>query len=590
MKKTKIISAFFAVLLLVMSVVPFGASAITIDTEDGALRPGNLQFFTDEYSFAWLNKLVIRDDATAIKEARIVPKAVYPYSKTYADFLTEVDDYSKLKEFDEKTAVSAYNDMLEVFYYAVTAMGMTEDYDEMFDYLWNYGIRMPDEMTASYKMMVSCVYAAIKYDAVYALYEQKTSIPAGITLEGAAVNIIAAIMEVHIPSGIATIEGFAIHVMKDYIEGINEISLSQNPSEEEIFHWMKAVTASKSGYDVPMIPYAETTEVQRDYVDYAYYATILNGAYEVKLNPFSLQSADESDDEIAVQLLILKTMLTEKEAEFDEGMSGQTLFDLACQNGCFNLEEEFYSDIFNYDVYVKKDCVKLWFTPFSLADQLGGDNKNLSVKFCNNTISAEHTAYAKLDTRLKNETVEMTVTYDDGMINEVVTYIFNIIKTEEESTAEENDLLGKIEEAVGAVVPEDNEKAQGIIDSVFEAITTLAPPDFREEPESVVGGTKKEYSELFETYKDEKESTTDSGLAYLEELFGETYADSELTTSYKEEATGTQSAISKVAETVRENPEIVFAPTSIVTVGGLLGYFLTKRKREEYTDEDVNEE
>ena len=82
MKKTKKISDFFAVLLLVMSVVPLTASAITIDTENGKLRPGKLQFFTEEYSLAWLNKLVIRDDATAIKEARIVPKAEYPYSKT----------------------------------------------------------------------------------------------------------------------------------------------------------------------------------------------------------------------------------------------------------------------------------------------------------------------------------------------------------------------------------------------------------------------------------------------------------------------------------------------------------------------------
>ena len=591
MKKTKIISAFFAVLMLVMSVLPFSASAITIDTENGTLRPGKLQFFTEEYSFAWLNKLVIRDDATAIKEARIVPKAEYPYSKTYADFLTEVDDYSKLKEFDETTAVSAYNDTLEVFYYAVTAMGMTEDYDTMFEYLWDYGIRMPDEMTSSHKVMVSCVYAAIRYDAVYALYEKKVSIPTGITLEGAAVNILAALTDAHIPSGIDTIPGLAIYVMKDYIEGINEIPLSQNPSDEEIFYWMKAVTASKGGYEVPMIPFADTTEVQRDYVDYAYFATILNGAYEIKLNPFSLQTAYESDDETAVQMLILKTMLTEKEAEFDEGMSGQTLFDLACEKGCFNLEEEFYSDIYNYDVYVKKDCVKLWFTPFALADQLGGDNKNISVKFQNNTISAESTAYAKLDSRLKNETVEMTVTYDDGEINEVVTYIFNIIKTTEESTAEENDLVGKIEEAVGAVVPQDNEKAQGIVDSVFEAITTLAPPDFAEKEESVVGGTRKEYSELFETYRDEKESTTEKGLAYLEELFSETYAQNELTTSYREEITKEQSVVSRVTEAVKENPEIVFAPTSIVTVGGLLGYFLTKRKREEYSDEtEMNDE
>ena len=183
----------------------------------------------------------------------------------------------------------------------------------------------------------------------------------------------------------------------------------------------------------------------------------------------------------------------------------------------------------------------------------------------------------------------MTVTYDDGQINEVVTYTFNIFKTEAESTAEENDLLGKIEDAVNAVIPEDNEKAQGIVDSVFEAITTLTD-NFKEEPESVVGGTKKEYSELLETYKEENESSTVNGLDYLEELFGETYADSELTTAYIEETTEKEGVVSKAAQMVKENPEIVFAPTSIVTVGGLLGYFLTKRKREEYTDEDVTEE
>lgn len=593
MKKTKIISAFFAVLMLVMSVVPFSASAITIDTENGTLRPGKLQFFTEEYSFAWLNKLVIRDDATAIKEARIVPKAEYPYSKTYADFLTEVDDYSKLKVFDETTAVSAYNDTLQVFYYAVTAMGMTEDYDAMFEYLWDYGIRMPDEMTASHKVMVSCVYAAIRYDAVYALYKEKVSIPSGITLEGAAVNILAALTEVHLPSGIDTIPGLAIYVMKDYIEGINEIPLSQNPSDEEIFHWMKAVTASKGGYEVPMIPFDETTEVQRDYVDYAYFATILNSVYEVKLNPFSLQTAYETDDETAVHLLILKTMLTEKNVKFTEDMKGQELFDLACENGGFNLEEEFYSDIFSYDVYVKKDCEKLWFTPFALADQLGGDNKNISVKFQNTTISAESTAHAKLNNFLENETVEMTVTYDDGDLKEVATYVFNIIKTKEEATAVENDdLISKIENAVNDVIPEDNEKAQSVVDSVFEAITTLAPKNFNEKAESVEGITVTANSELFETYKEEKENTTVNGLDYLQELFGETYAANELTAVVTtENATVQEGALSKVAETVKENPEIVVAPTSIVTVGGLLGYFLTKRKREDYIEtEDVTEE
>ena len=116
-------------------------------------------------------------------------------------------------------------------------------------------------------------------------------------------------------------------------------------------------------------------------------------------------------------------------------------------------------------------------------------------------------------------------------------------------------------------------------------------PDFEAsgEAESVVGGTKKEYSELFETYMNE--STTAGGLAYLEELFGETYADSELTAVSKEtETTKQEGIVSRVAESVKENPEIVFAPTSVITVGGLLGYFLTKRKRADYIDEDVTEE
>lgn len=582
MKRIKMLSVFFAAVIFMCAMLPFAASAITVDTENGTLRPGNLQFFTTEYSYAWLNKLVIRDDATAIKEARLVPKAEYPYSKTYSDYLEEVKDYLKLKELDLETAESAYNETLTVFYYAVTAMGMTTDYDTMYSYLWDYGIRMPDEMSANHKLMVSCVYAAVRYDAVYALYEKKVSLPTGITLEGAAVNILAAFTGVHVPSGIETISGLSVYVMKDYIDGINEIPLSQNPSDEEVFYWMKAVTASQGGYEALMIEYSETTEQQRDYVDYAYFATVLNKAYDVKLNPFSLQSAYENDDDLAVQMLILKTMLTEKSCEFDELMSGQELFNMACENGCFNLEEEFYSDIYKYDVYVKKDCTKLWFTPFALADQLGGDNKYISVSFGGNDVKAESTAYAKLDTKKKTETVEMLVKYDDGIVNESVTYVFNVIKSEEASQ-ETNDLIAKIEDAVNSVVPENNENAQNIVNSVFSALTTLKP-NYSEKPQTAVSSALSTYSNVSEKVE---AKTTSSAFGYLDDLFSATYGENELktTSAHKEETT--QSGVSKAAEAIKKNPEIVFAPTSVITVGGLLGYYLTKKNRHNDAFDDV---
>ena len=138
LKATKIFAFLFALLLTVSALLPLGASAITVDTENMKLQPGNLQFLTSEYNMAWLNKLVIRDDATAIKEARIVPRADYPYSHTYEGYIKEVNDYAELKELDEKSAVSGYNTALEAFFYGVTAMGMTDNYDEMFNFLCNF--------------------------------------------------------------------------------------------------------------------------------------------------------------------------------------------------------------------------------------------------------------------------------------------------------------------------------------------------------------------------------------------------------------------------------------------------------------------
>lgn len=583
LKKIKMLSVFFAAVILMCALMPVTAFALTIDTENGTVKPGKLQFVTDEYSYAWLNKLVIRDDATAIKEARIVPKAEYPYSATYSSFTEEVNGYLKLNKFDVETAVSAYNDTLTVFYYAATAMGMTADYDTMYSYLWDYGIRMPDEMSANHKVMVSCVYAAVKYDAVYALYEKNVSLPTGISLEGAAVNILAAFTGVHVPSGIDTIAGLSVYVMKDYIDSINEIPLSSNPDDKEIFYWMKAVTATKGGYEVPMIEYGSTTDVQKSYVDYAYFATVLNAAYDVTLNPFSLQTACESDDDIAVQTLILKTMLDEKGVDYSFDAYGQKLFDEACNAGCFMLDEDFYSDIYNYDVYVKKDCTKLWFTPFALADQLGGDNKYITVSFSGNDISSERTSYAKLDASKKTQTVQMSVKYDDGTVKENVTYIFNVIKTNETSSSS-NDLISKIEDAVNAVVPEDNEKAQNVVDSVFSAITTLKP-NYSENYETAQNTVLSTYANATQA---EDEKTTKSSLGYLEELFGETYAENEIkSTSNLFETTTKQSVASKAVQAVKENPEIVFAPTGVVTVGGILGYFFTKKNKHEFYDETI---
>ena len=67
---------------------------------------------------------------------------------------------------------------------------------------------------------------------------------------------------------------------------------------------------------------------------------------------------------------------------------------------------------------------------------------------------------------------------------------------------------------------------------------------------------------------------------YLNQLFNETYPSGEssypaLTTEKKSDASVAQRA----AEAVKENPEIVAAPTSILAVGLLAGYMFNVRKK-----------
>ena len=596
MKARRLFAFVIALLLLTVTALsPMSVYAVTYDNETHKLRPGNIQSTSPVYSMAWLDKVVIRDDATAIKAARLVPQSDYPYSKTYEAFVEEVGDYAKLKSLDEETAASVYNSTLELFFYAAAAMGMTDEYDAMFSYLCDYGIRMPETMTANDKVMVSAVYAAIKYNAVYVLYGKNVSIPKGTTLEGAAVNILAALTATPIPSGINTVSGLGILVMKNYIEEIDEIPLTPNPDNEEVFHWIKAVTASAQDYQIPMISYDEASDIQKEYVDYAYYASIFDTAYDVHINPFALQEAELKADETAIPKLILMTMLNEKGVDFDENSSCEKLFDLACQNGGFNLDEEFYGDIYNYDLYVKEDCEKLWFTPFALADQLGGDNKYISIDLAGKTMNASATNYVPLDKSKKTETVTMEVVYNDGLgVNDAVTYTFNVIKVKSDvAESESDDLLVQVQNAIESVIPEDNEKANGIVDSIFSAVTTTEGSSSSTTKSSKEDSTLSTYATTSSGYTGQAEKA-DSGVdfSYLAELFDETYsADETAVSSYNKisETTTEQTIAEKTAEAIKENPEIVVAPTSIVAVGGLVGYFLTKKRKPSEFNEDESD-
>lgn len=593
----RISALLLAILILIFALVP-SASAVVVSTENGlAFSPGNTRWVNPDYNYAWLDNLFIRDDAMSVTLKELVPKPDdYAYAITCEEFIEECERYIDLYELDDKTFAETYYQIVDVIYYAVVALGMTADVDVMTEELENRGIVLPEEISGDDIAALNIVYASLKNNAMYILYDEEIVIPRGTTLEGALVIILAGITGTFLPSGVNTVLGFAAQATKNYVTEFEDIPLSSNPDVEEIFFWSKVIAAAKNGYDVPLSNYSTLSDAQKEYVNYAYCSTVIELAYDVRVNPVYLMSASVSEEEYAVQKLVLKTMLDTAGVAYTQANTLEELFDLACQNGYFALENEFFSDVLNYEMEVAPSCEKVWFTPITLADQLGGDLQYLKILLNDTEISAGSTVSVDLDTSAEEETILLAVFYNDGSsINDYAVYKFTVIKNPELETqqkAEEGDVVGQIQDYVNSVIPADNEKVSGIFENINSAADSVAKYT-----------TGESLGNFLTTYSSDGADTTDVtyGLEYLETLVDSLYTTDEngniVTTSVYtvtgNEETTTQTIIEKAVETVTENIEFVMAPTGLIALGGLVGFFMNSKKHrdtEMYNEENNEEE
>lgn len=611
-KLTALIVAF---IMLAAYIVPVGAidiESLYTGTADIQVQPGNPRAEKPEYRFSWLDNVVIRYDANAVTSAAVTPKpSDYPYSETFEQFVEEVENYSMLFELNENTVGEAYEEITNALFYTFTAMGFTDTQEEMREYLVEKGVRLPVNETPGDKAEIAVTYAVLKYNAVYVLYEKEVILPVGISLDEATVVILSALFGTSLPSGIDTLTGLAFLMTKNYVTEFEQLPISENPDAAEIFHWAKVITAAKNDYQVPLEAYDETTKAQKEYVDYAYYASILNTLYDINVDPIYLVLALQSEEEYSLQKFILKAMLDEKKVSYAENASCEKLFDLACENGYFDLEQEFYTDIFHYELKVPASCEKVWFTPFTLAGQLQGSDPQYVTVYLNGTqMAANSTVSTPLDTSKAQETVELRVVYDDGLGNSSETvYTYNVIKDKSLDSdtpgIEEGNVVGEVQQFVDTIVPNENTAASEKVDGIFSAIEEGVSQAATElDVLTTYGVTDSSIGELLEGYdivtdnaqQNSAEGTTkrfDS--AYLEDLIGGVYATDAngniVTTtivSYSEdEKADAEGIVYKVTEAVKESPEIVAVPSSLLAAFSVAGYMMNRKHQGRKEDEEA---
>lgn len=596
----KVLTLVLAIIMLMaLAVCPVSAINNYTSTFIPKLDPGETRRET-EYSYAWLDQLIVRDDATSVVPATIIPRPDdYPYSHTYEEFIEEVKQYADLNDLNENTVASSYEEMMKLVYYTVVALGMTDEYEVMEEYLRSYGIRLPDEPDGQDKINIAVVYAALKYDAVYTLYGKDVAIPVGVDLDSASVIIFSALSGIMLPSGVTSFPGLAVHTVKNYVKEFEDLPVSKNPDAAEVFYWAKVITASSvdsnddeiGDYELPKMAYDKVDPEDKEYVDYSYFATILNTAYDVTLDPEALENADKEGGETAIPKLILETMLSEKNVRMSSSMNTKELFDLACENGCFNLEEEFHSDVFFYDITVAQERTKMWFTPFSVADQLEGGNSKATTMTLNGSLTGHNkTTSVALDPAKAKETIVLTVDYNDGIRNQQATYTFNIIKDKALNGVKvesDKSMVQAFQSMADAANPSGNEKVEEILGGVVDYAQNELP-EFSTTPQGDILTT-------FGNSQNEVPSDGSSGydggyeFGYLQDLLDGKYAtdaDGNILTTKGASFIGVEddekndTIIQKATTVVKENPEIVAAPTSVIALGALAGYLMMKKHRD----------
>lgn len=586
MKNKRVISVILSVLMLALVCCSPLISYASFFVKEGDVVscPGNMRAYLEpgKYNYSWLDSVIIRDGSMAVTPLTIYPVCDYPYSHTYAEFISECNNYMTLFEASDSVVQDTVMDSLKTVYYTLVATGkITDSSQEMRAYNESCGIVYPYTDSKFTDMYTALTYVCLDKDLYKLVSDEEITITRGTTVEGAVVKFLSTMCDMEVPSSVETIPAFSYLFTEKYVIEDSKYPVSENPSEEEVYYWVKLQAAEKAGYDVPSTTrYEDLSSEQIDYVTYAYDASILTTRYDAPIDPISLKAAIlGSNPSLDVPVLVLKSMLDYVSVSYNAGQSAQSLFDMACKEGFFELDKEFYTDIFNYNLYVSPECEKIWITAFPIAEQLeGGLNSEVSTYINGQLVKNSSTNAVPVSAGGNTFTVKTTY----GSRNESSTYVFTVIKTGDSESMNKapsidlsqplSDLSNNISNVLSGVSSNTNDLIGSGEGYKFDTQLTTYPVSdgvASENTTSVSSGS------LFETY------ATDAN--------GEV-----LTTRNPLEVSQAEgdnvSVIANFSNTVKENPVVVVVPTGLIAIGASAGFlFYRRRKVDEDIPEDIDE-
>lgn len=432
-KAARLLSAVLVAILLCTAIVPSAFARDFAPKIDATNLGVQTQYAYSENNVSWIRKLVIKEDMLSsqgiLNEAVLHPVTDYPYTTDAPHFKAEVEENTKTYTLDEESQKAAYLYVLNQIGALTIISEPTTSNETKADWLRAQGIIITeeDEADADKVLLISALYAMLRNDLYYVYKGEHFTIPAGTPLEEAVVMYIAALSGHENSLGSFILKFFgknSFGSLEDYIYYTSLMALYTNGyvsvmevttlPREEVFRRLAIMTIRNYGLAIDS-ENASTEELQQKYL-----TAMLGTHYRVSLDPASLVKARSNQ---GIPYYILQRMATE-DANMTISHTRYTYeqcFDYVLKKTQrFNLDKEFFSDIYEYNLYLDSKRENIYVNPTPL-------NAKSLVKI--NGIPVVGGQYAKVElTDAGIQAITITSTYTVNGKSTTSTYKVNVIQ------------------------------------------------------------------------------------------------------------------------------------------------------------------
>ncbi len=458
------------------SVNTFGAGKFPPKTD--LSNPGvKTQYVYSENNPSWLRQLTVKEDMLSAEgiatESVLYPKASYPYRTDAASFKEEVNEYVKTFTLDEESRKAAYIYLLNQIGALSLITEPPTDGISKAEWLRRHGITVTkeEENDPDSAIMINALYSLMRNDLYYVLKGKHLTIPEGTTLQGGVLLYLMALSE-RSSALTAFIEKYLgqteILTLEDYIyytslltiftNGYVSIVEIPNISRAEVYKRLAVMTIRQRGISVDASASEEEIQIK-------YLAAMLGDTYDITVDPDTLKKDVKKGN---VAYYILRRMAYE-DADLTISQSKysyeQAFKLVASKTNRFDLENEFYSDITDYNVYLKNYRDSIYVNPNPLSSS--------GVTLLINGSKAEKARYAKIPLSEKSlQTIGIGVTYSSGKTKKTTYYRLTIHQGS--APAEGSNLTGIIASMGDVTVIEPvKQAAEKIISAAGEPVSLI---------------------------------------------------------------------------------------------------------------------